>query len=368
MTRNEAISTHRNQRHGKVLACFPMQYPRELLTALNILAVEVWGPPDVTPTHEMARIQAYVCPIVRHSMEFLASKEASQLDGILFPHTCDSLQGLATVLTDFGPWDKPVFHFTHPKGPLDSPRRTFLRKEFQHLATQLEEWTGETLTLEKLRDAIALHNHLDSLRGTLLEPTGQTLGPLQYELLRRGEFQWPQTWLEEIQEALAGVSVDVSKEAKEGGPARLLVSGIVPEPQGIFEALRQAGAIPVADDYAAIGRRICHVENLPDDPFDALMARYEALPPCPTRGASVDRRIGWLLERARSAKAEAVLLHNITFCEPEMFDLPHIRRELAAQGLPVLYMETELGGELSGQLATRLEAFVEMVLDARRKG
>jgi len=146
------------------------------------------------------------------------------------------------------------------------------------------------------------------------------------------------------------------------------VSGIVPEPKGIFDALRAAGAVAVADDYASIGRRICPVETLPDDPFDALLARYEALPPCPTRGASVNTRIAWLLERARSTGAEAVLLHNITFCEPEMFDLPHIRGELAAQGLPVLYMETELGGELSGQLATRLEAFVEMVLDARRKG
>ena len=51
----------------------------------------------------------------------------------------------------------------------------------------------------------------------------------------------------------------------------------------------------------------------------------------------------------------------IKFCEPELFDVPLIRRRFEANGVPVLYLESELESALTGQTVTRLEAFVEML-------
>ena len=49
------------------------------------------------------------------------------------------------------------------------------------------------------------------------------------------------------------------------------------------------------------------------------------------------------------------------FCDPELFDVPAIRRRFARIAVPLLYLEGEMESALSGQVVTRLEAFVEMV-------
>jgi benzoyl-CoA reductase/2-hydroxyglutaryl-CoA dehydratase subunit BcrC/BadD/HgdB len=56
-----------------------------------------------------------------------------------------------------------------------------------------------------------------------------------------------------------------------------------------------------------------------------------------------------------------VIVHTVKFCEPELFDLPALRRTFAQMGLPLLHVECELEADLAGQTATRLEAFVEML-------
>jgi len=59
------------------------------------------------------------------------------------------------------------------------------------------------------------------------------------------------------------------------------------------------------------------------------------------------------------------VLHTVKFCEPELFDVPIVRRGLEAAGLKVLHLETELEPRVTGQIATRIEAFVEMLSDGR---
>jgi hypothetical protein len=68
-----------------------------------------------------------------------------------------------------------------------------------------------------------------------------------------------------------------------------LITGYVPEPMAIFDALNAAGAIIVADDYAGIGRRIPRpTDNRLDDEggIDTVIRRYLSLPPCSTKTAN----------------------------------------------------------------------------------
>jgi benzoyl-CoA reductase/2-hydroxyglutaryl-CoA dehydratase subunit BcrC/BadD/HgdB len=65
------------------------------------------------------------------------------------------------------------------------------------------------------------------------------------------------------------------------------------------------------------------------------------------------------------AGARGVILHMMKFCEPELFDVPAIRAALSARGIPMLYLDSELEREISGQTVTRIEAFVEMLSAGR---
>jgi benzoyl-CoA reductase/2-hydroxyglutaryl-CoA dehydratase subunit BcrC/BadD/HgdB len=356
----ESYVREQAQSHGRLaLVVLPIHYPREILTALNILGVELWGPPGPPRGPAAGRVQTYVCPVVRNATAFLEAGGASVCGGALFPHTCDSIQGLATLAADFGVYDKPCFTYMHPKGEDRPSARAFVRHELRTLAERLSAWAGRSMTDEALSRAVALHRRIDAARATLLDrraclPMDDTA---LYALLRRGEWLWPEDHLAELEPAVAALQAE---PVQKGVP--LMVTGYVPEPSAVLEQLGDAGAFVVADDYAAIGRRVVTPRGpLPADPWDALVELSFAAPPCSTRSASQSRRVDRLARLAVTSGARGLVMHMMKFCEPELFDLPAIRRRFEMLGVPVLVLESELERELSGQAMTRLEAFVEMV-------
>jgi benzoyl-CoA reductase/2-hydroxyglutaryl-CoA dehydratase subunit BcrC/BadD/HgdB len=348
----------------RCLAVLPIYYPKELLTAFDILAVELWGPPGPPCGDGAGRLQSYVCSVVRNALAFLQSGQADAMDGALFPHTCDSLQGMATLVTDFGGWSKKSFVFQHPRGSDRESAKVCVEQELRSLAGELEAWTGKPLDLKRLQWALDLHREIDACRATLLDQRARC--PLNdvelYELLRRGEWLWPEEHLEELRRAVQALA---SSPIQKGIP--IMVTGYVPEPEGILAALGNAGAYVAGDDYAAVGRRVSRsAKHLKGDPWAELVERYGSVAPCPTRNAESGMRMQYLKSLCKSSGACGVLVHVQKFCEPELFDIPDIRKTFAAIGVPVLVVEGDLEQTLSGQTETRLEAFVEMLSTAGR--
>ncbi len=355
------------QQHGrKALAVLPIQYPKELLTAMDVLAVELWGPPGTPRGPGAGRLQAYVCAVARNAVAFVQSGGTDDVDGFLYPHACDSIQGLATLIPDFGGADKPALHYLNPKGGPRPSSRKFLVAELRSLAAKLGELTGAPLDAERLGWAIGLHREIDALRLQLLEGRAHLAldDRALYEVLRRGEWLWPEAHLAELTEAVGKLDADGDPKHK-GVP--LLLTGIVPEPMTIFDELKDMGAYVAADDYAAVGRRVVRKPLVKkDDPVETLAWLMFAHPPCPSRAASLSERLDYLNRLVHQSGAAGVVIHTVKFCEPELFDVPGIKEFFSSRGVPVLFLESELEGELAGQTTTRLEAFVEMV-DARRK-
>jgi benzoyl-CoA reductase/2-hydroxyglutaryl-CoA dehydratase subunit BcrC/BadD/HgdB len=363
MTREPYIRRQREEHGRRSVAVLPVHYPKELLTALDLLAVEVWGPPGAPRGDAAGRIQPYVCSVVRNALAFLASGGADVVDAALFPHTCDSIQQLATLAHDFGGWRKPALTFLHPKGNGRPSERRFLHAELRALAVSLEAVAGRPLDPARLGSAIRLHREIDALRAALLDARA-TL-PIDdrelYSLLRRGEWLWPEDHAAELRTATTRLGTGTPPA---GIP--VLVTGYVPEPAAFLEILNGAGAFVAADDYAAVGRRVVRDPRpLAADPWEALVDRQQAAPPCPTRSMDSVVRMRHLVSLAERCGARGVVIHVVKFCEPELFDVPVIKKTFADRGLPVLYLEGELERQLSGQVETRIEAFAEM-LSARR--
>src|SRR5574341_1771570 len=344
--RSEAIRSYK-EHGGHVAAVLPIHYPRALLRAFNILPVEVWGPPRVDTSHGVAHLQPYVCSIARNALSFLQSGGLDVADLIVVPHTCDSLQGLGSLLIDFVHPKQPVFPIYLPRGRRASDTR-FLADEFRSLYLRLKEFTRDAPSDDELMACIRREEAADRLLATL-HRCRRTLLLTQvefYRLIRSREYLPAETFSD-----LAGSVLAQTVEARPVGGVPILLSGIVPEPMTLFEALTQMGGTVVADDLACCGRRL-YPPGASEDPFTRLAESLQAAPPDSTRGSPVQDRLAHLLHLIEVSGAKRVVFYDVKFCEPELFYLPALRRGLQQAGLPSLSIEADLNDPLSQQVET----------------
>ncbi len=108
---------------------------------MNALPVEIWDPP-LEVKHANAHLQPYICSVVRLGLELILQGKTGMLDGFLFPHTCDSIQNLASIVNDYLSLDKPCYLFYHPKAPYNESSHRYYYRQLGHLTAQLEKQLG----------------------------------------------------------------------------------------------------------------------------------------------------------------------------------------------------------------------------------
>jgi len=361
LNRREYLQEQRKQGR-RILGVFPAHYPKEILWAAGTVPAEIWDPP-LKPGRARAHLQPYICSVVQQGLELVLSPLADQVDGFLIPHTCDSIQNTASMIQDYLDPGKPLFFFQHPRAPYRASSKEYYRAQLENLARELGP-----LDSGELARAIAQGTGIDRLLHRLWEDRAQGGGGLSnlelYRLLRRGEWLWPEDHRAELEEALAG-----GKGPPEGGPgtsrAAVVLSGVLPPSEDLLVLMDRLGLKVGGDDLLACGRRLPEMDDREEaaggDGLELLAQAYFRMPPCPTKASPLADRLKHLLYLARRCSARGVIFNLVKFCEPELFDLPGLQAGLKKAGLPSLVLETEAAGSGGGQLATRLEAFAEII-------
>ena len=352
--RNASIEQHLAD-GGRIAAVFPVHSPRALLRAFGCLPVEVWGPPGVNTTSGDVHLQSYTCSIVRSGLAFMLDGGLEVAKLVVVPHTCDSLQGLASLLLDFVKPDVPVLPLYFPKGT-DDAAVAFLAAELRALYERLAEITGQRPSDAALRDAVTREEQADALLAELLRERASLdmTDSALFAVARSREYLSAERFTELAQESLG----QRRATPREGVP--VLLSGMLPEPVALLEALTACGAVVVADDLATCGRRT-YPAGTSDDPLERMAQRLIGAPPGPTRGSSVAERTDYLVALARESGARAVVFWIVKFCEPELFYLPLLRKRLDAEGLRSVIVEVDVADPLPAQVVTRVEALLETV-------
>jgi benzoyl-CoA reductase/2-hydroxyglutaryl-CoA dehydratase subunit BcrC/BadD/HgdB len=74
-----------------------------------------------------------------------------------------------------------------------------------------------------------------------------------------------------------------------------------------------------------------------------------------------DERFNRILELARDYRVDGVVSQIIRYCVAYAHDLPLLTQRMQAQGIPILALDVEYGTSGSGQIQTRIQAFLEML-------
>jgi benzoyl-CoA reductase/2-hydroxyglutaryl-CoA dehydratase subunit BcrC/BadD/HgdB len=60
-------------------------------------------------------------------------------------------------------------------------------------------------------------------------------------------------------------------------------------------------------------------------------------------------------------RIDGIIFYTLKFCDPFLYDVPVLRSELAARGIPSLVLEGDYTPGTLGRVKTRIQAFIEML-------
>ena len=282
------------------------------------------------------------CPYVRAAFWDL-HRRAPPAAAVVLPTCCDPMRRLADVLRQHSP-HVPCFL-------LDLPRTRGKREE-EYLAGRLEEILAALRALPGAvppEGGLAEASRLFAEVRHLLHRVARTASaPAVHRLIRQVHAADPR-------QAVASL---LARETTASGPTadarpRVLVVTSHPVDPGVLEVIEQAGARVVAED-SCLGDRLLTIPPGGSTPRE-LAAAYLGRPPCP-RMELPEERLAYLEDVARARGAQGIIFLALKYCDNLGYDFPWVRERSA---LPVLFLESDYGISASGQLLTRVQAFVE---------
>jgi len=228
---------------------------------------------------------------------------------------------------------------------------------------ELGAWIGSEISDDALRQSIVVYNRLRSLLKRLYAIKSANPKAIKgrelYAVVKGSMVMDRKDAADLIEKLVAGLeSVAPSSQAKD---KRLVVSGGICDHPEIYDLIEKSGATVVWDDLCTGSRFFEGLISEIGEPIKAIAARYSTRVICPAKHSSLTGRGDNLVNIAKEHKANGVIFILLKFCDPHAFDYPFMKKMLDDVGIPSMLFEVEQDLPSAGQLATRFEAFIEML-------
>jgi benzoyl-CoA reductase subunit C len=350
----------------KLIGCYPVYTPVELIYAAGMLPVGVIGAGNrLEIAHADSRFQSFVCSIVKSTLELGLTERLDFLDGIVFHSICDPARNLGSVFKRNFP--NLMVEYIHFPQNMTSPHTVdYLIAEYRRLGTSYEQLSGKKITDEALRQSISLYNEQRRLIRALYDirkQSPQNLSTVEcYVLTRIGTLLPPEEHLSILKEAIDGAR---GRNEKPKDRVRVVLEGSFCEqpPIELIEGLEAAGCYILDDDFLLGWRWFSQDVATDGDPWRNLADAY--INRSVYSGVKHDTRepkSKHLIDKVKETGASAVLILAAKFCEPALFDYALYKRALEKAGIPHLCLEFEEKMWIFDKARTEVETFVESML------
>jgi len=278
-------------------------------------------------------------------------------------NACDTLRSLPEILMNelsAAGRDMPIFRMHLPMSHRDhTDASAYLENEIHNLVSELAKAFGIVFSPDRFHASTVLYRRLRHL--ALDAGDRVAAGKLGFydfaEVMQAGIFM-P---VEDHIQALATLISSAGREPADETTG-VMISGILPPPAAVIKAIESAGLTIVAVDTAPLYRRYSVMPGPQSDPGDYFRRHYDDHYPCPTLLHTADQRVVALMARMRQNSARAVIFIGEKFCEYEYFEMPHLVKKLADQGIFALQIELSIeDGPHTAAHDARIAAFAEMI-------
>jgi len=354
------------QQGKKIFGWLCTYVPEEIIHAAGILPVRITGyPQEMELDDGNAYFYINNCSFSRSCFQMGLRGEYDYLDGIVAGSTCDGARRL------FDLWCYYIkLSFSHI---LTVPRKYTERAHHLYYSQvngfkkHLEQYLSYEITDDMLLQSIKVYNESRELLKKLYELRHKEKPPISgaetMEVLN-ASFRMPK---EIFNDYLRQLLVELNtSEIEHKSRARLMITGSVMNNPEFVHTIEEIGGLVVTDELCTSTRYWSDPVVLDGrPPLEAISRRYLNNFPC-ARMVPSDERFNRIIELARGYRVDGVISQIIRYCVPYAHDMPLITERLKQINVPTLALDVEYGTSGSGQIRTRVQAFLEM-LEARKK-
>lgn len=350
---------------GRIAGIFCTFTPSEILDAAGFTPVSLCGMSGETIGAAEADLPKNLCPLIKSSYGFALTDKCPYTyfsDLIVGETTCDGKKKMYELLNDI----RPTYVIKLPQG-MSEDSLPWWTAELRRFKEYLEKTFDLTITDEDLRQAARQRNEERRERMALMELQKQdppvARGYDFYKTLEGSGFLFDH---EERMEKFRSLRKEVEKTAKETGgipgTKRILVTGcpIGGVMEKTVKTIEQCGGTVVCfENCAGIKAAYQMVDTEAEDILEAIARRYLDIGCAVMTPNTV--RMDLLKKLVQEYKVDGVVEIDLQACTPYTVESRTVSREMEKLGLHCLALETDYSTGDAGQLATRLEAFMEML-------
>jgi predicted CoA-substrate-specific enzyme activase len=366
---NEQSAFIENKEGRKQAAYFCAYTPPELLAAAGVRHARLFqgGDPVRVAAGELYT-QSVACDFSKSCIGAFEQGDPfhKSFDKIYNFHTCAAMKRASEVVDQF----VPVQMLNLPKRRADSDSRAFYRDELDVFRKDLEELTGREIQPAAVQKQIVLHNKLRRLLKKLSDlrkrPTPILSGTDYIDLVRAYYYLPPDRALTLLEDAYRDL-----RQAPEpaGRVLRLMLSGSIMA-DGDRRLLNliegELGARVVVEDHCAGLRPFYRTVRESGDPLQALADGYLDQAPC-ARMKPLDDSIEFSRQLAEEYDVEGIVFVAHKFCACYGIPQKLFLDSFQELDIPVLALAGDYSQSDTGQLKTRVEAFIGVLEEKRSK-
>ncbi|TDA69730.1 MAG: 2-hydroxyacyl-CoA dehydratase [Clostridia bacterium] len=357
------------QAGGFVAGTFCVYVPDELVLAAGGAVIGLCaGAQYPIPAAEKI-LPRSTCPLIKASLGFRLERicpYAQVSDFLVGETTCDGKKKMWEIMNDYGP--TYVMELPQRKDEVD---RELWQAEVRRFKDYVEGQSGRAITPDTLAGAIRLVNEKRRALQRLYDCRKHDPAPISGKdvllISQLAFFDDPQRFVAQtinLCQELEG-RIERGEGVVPAGTPRILVTGTpMPLPHWkLHHIIETSGAVVVCEETCT-GTR--YFETLVADDASTLDAQLEAVAgramqincACFTPN---DGRINDILRLVREYRADGVIYYNLQFCQTYSIEHYLVEKALQQAGVPVLHIESDFSEEDTAQLATRVQAFLEML-------
>jgi benzoyl-CoA reductase subunit C len=357
---NEYARRLKKEKGRKIVGYFCSYAPEEIISAAGAVPFRIFGKGDIALSD--AHLQAYSCSLVRGALEDALSGGLDFLDGVVFPHTCDSIQRLSDI------WRINAGTGFHTDVVLPVKLNTGSSKEYmigvmKKFVRDMEKSLGVSISDGDLKASAEKYNlirrHLEKIYEIRSKNPSVMRGGDLHAVIKASMVMDRDQLLKEL--ALLTEDLERKKDGGKSEGKRVVLAGGICSLPDVYSIIEDSGGAVIWDDLCTGSRYFEGDIDLNADIIQSIAGRYSSRAVCPAKHSGLLARGERLVKIVKDNGAKGVIFLFLKFCDPHSFDYPFIKEMLDKEGIPSMLFELEEQMPSEGQFKTRCEAFLEML-------